>query len=386
MVIPFWGRVTMRQDAGESSKVASVALNIFGLINLFLHLLLRSNSDNMALRPIQTPWVQRKEWRFFGASDLEVGQHIESPTVPERNGSLRRLVYEKEGSPFSPKSERTMQSKSAADARKSLPLAPLASQATIAPSFRHSRKKSAYSLFPVEGAELKRVASSIYADINTNNLMPPRPALFRNHKRDSSDLSSATVQIGLRLSNVATPTIAHDVGVERSSSLSRRPSHLNQELHRESDRSLELPIQIKETPAVEKPNPMGRSQAGVLERDSSRDYTPLASWSQRSDSLKRQSRRESWLRAREARMKTLPPIPATPTNIQPTNIQPANVIQSPELKQSGSWRGSKVQTVGSKIRPEWPLPLRESIVPAGLLLPNRTYQPNQPGQPHRSWI
>jgi hypothetical protein len=209
-----------------SSPMASIALNIFGIVNMFMHLLLRSNADNMAIRPVNASWGKQRSWRLFGSTDLDtnMAQHITTPIGLERNNSLARLTSNEknlDGSDLEAGEGLTTQSNSSdrSEGRKF----PAFAQFPNAPiSSRHVRNTSNYSLFPPTPSRSKGIIPRLsnWKD-DDGNLLPPRPAFTRRHTRFSSDISSATVQIGLRLSNVATPSLR---GVNTSTSSLPIPS------------------------------------------------------------------------------------------------------------------------------------------------------------------
>lgn len=388
------------KPSGHRSQMAAIALNLFGLVNGFLHLLLRSNADLLAIRPLQAPWAKKRALRLFGSSDLDIGTHIATPVALEHSGSLHRLVgssdekrdIESRGRLFSPGSQFTPREKSPR-VPKTLPPSPLRQLPTSVP-FRHSRKKSNYSLFPAPKSESKRVASSVYGDNDQEVVLrPPRPLFFRRHRRDSSEISSATVQIGLRLSNLAMPLAAHELSPTRSSvirfpihsptqqSSGRTSSPLVQHRSQDSSGSLELPIQMKPPTPENQPDPP-LDKAGA-ETQQSRSDTPQRPWPKRSDSLNKGKRRENrQKRERDARMKTLPPIPATPQDTsRPASARPSSIqdearpSSSQDHGEPSSSQARESTRTENRESSQWPLNSNSMT-----LLSAKKYQPD------RSWI
>lgn len=201
----------MTMDTMISSPMAATALNIFGIVNMFMHLLLRSNADNMAIRPLNSSWNKHRSWRLFGSTDLDtnMAQHITTPIGLERSNSRSRLTSNEKdefGSDLEA-GQRSIAQSDSSDRSEGRKVFPAFAQFPNAPiASRHTRKLSNYSLFPPAASRSKGNNTGL---LNPNDdytaLLPPRPAFSRRHTRFSSDISSATVQIGLRLSNMATP-------------------------------------------------------------------------------------------------------------------------------------------------------------------------------------
>ena len=167
----------------------------------------------------------------------------------------------------------------------------------------HKRKQSNYSLFPVETTSPKNRASSYYGDEDSEGLAVPRPLFGNRHRRDSSSYSTATVQIGLRLSH-AIAAFAGGGAMSRET----RPPLPDQS---SSDNSLKLPIQRGITPSSSNSTTTPTTTTGTIQNARTKTSPlPLEDLPARSDSLNKAGRnRESWQKDRDARYKTLPPIP-----------------------------------------------------------------------------
>ena len=221
--------------------MATVVLNLHGLMLGILQLFLRSNTAAASFRPKHTPgWDgPMHEIRLFGPNELHFDAHMLQPVSGPRSPSL--------GSPVSlMKENRKMPSLDSLQIPERGPpwtlsstTSPLKSaaledtdQSNISPS-RHYRPR-AYSLFPPDASTLgseKLLPTALqstpamtpgdtltsfldtpslnrHKDIEAasrpESLAPPTPLFAhgrRGHFRESSWVSSATVQIGLRLSN-----------------------------------------------------------------------------------------------------------------------------------------------------------------------------------------
>ena len=201
--------------------IAEVSLNITGIINLILHIFLRANADRLAIRAVETPWSDKRTIRVFGPSDLNIRDHISYPVLWHE--------ADRDHNPFITKSEKSSPlsaiassdydtwsasgplqhvvfpsptAKSRADLRANRPLTP---PLTIEPVRRLTRNNSSYGLFPRSASGSVHALPKPTLDLEKINdrsdlPLPPAPLFAHKHDRSVSAQSSATVQIGLRLS------------------------------------------------------------------------------------------------------------------------------------------------------------------------------------------
>ncbi|CCU82829.1 hypothetical protein BGHDH14_bgh02449 [Blumeria hordei DH14] len=207
LILPYFGSLASTEGNKKLGMLATVVLNISGLIHGLLHLILRANTSTTSIGPkIGGSWDGGKhEIRIFGPNELRNYRPIEDPvfsslslsaaTRESQFSELSRNVgssdLEKEeinmeklpgyayGSPQRPEvqtseiSETTVQNLSAFPSAQEAP-----------PPIPFNQFAQQYSIYDI------------------TDLAPPKPSFARNsrHVRVSSDSSTATVQIGLRLS------------------------------------------------------------------------------------------------------------------------------------------------------------------------------------------
>lgn len=277
-------------NALATARVAEISLFSSGIVITFFHLFLRTNAMRMVIRPIEeikAPTKQKRpKIRFFGPSDLEM--HISGPMAlqtsrrPESRQGLIDVGPEKNRFDIHPeyfvRPERALTPASTKpgspiDPTK-WPLPPDDDEKKIGRS-GHQRGKS-YSLFPTRAEDVPRLPATVYhPDAAQDNsrvsklalrrftrrssitnvseafdfLTKPKPLFAERHRRDRSNDSSATVQIGLRFSLApATLAAAKFVQPERDveASSSRAPPLKRGETD-SSGESLGLPIQAPST-------------------------------------------------------------------------------------------------------------------------------------------
>ncbi|KAI1867953.1 uncharacterized protein JN550_006760 [Neoarthrinium moseri] len=238
LMVPFFIYLTfnnlgdMDGDAGLTlSMIATVVANVSGLMNGGLHLFFRSNiistigpRDKMAEYERQQ---LKHKIRKADSNDYDFSSHVLQPVSGPRQlgrtASEESLVrYEKEEESVENQSLRTYgfspnPSKSnSVFPSTTIPRAPEPAQlpaSTLPSAGIHQRRPStSYSLFPSNAANTTSVAmlpATTYSPVaNTNpfdfETLKPPPSIKTGgrHRRDSSMASSATVQIGLRFSNV----------------------------------------------------------------------------------------------------------------------------------------------------------------------------------------
>lgn len=223
----------------KASMMATVVLNLSGLTNGILHLFLRSNTSTTSFGPrIGKPYEHGKhEIRIWGPNELVLNKQLATPVSAQRTPAELPGGSESRTNLIGPEKEQSINM----DSLRSPPpvgspvrYVPLDSNAVgdmrtiprvnepisepppaTSPKRVHVRKQS-YSLFPTDPMSQLRTPSintrqeptSIY---DINELQPP-PAIFgsdsraQGHRRDSSIMSSATVQIGLRISHAPSPS------------------------------------------------------------------------------------------------------------------------------------------------------------------------------------
>lgn len=234
----------MDKDGLTTSQVAEVALNLLGIIHLKLHIFLRSNAEKTAICPVEAIWPNKRKLRLFGPSDLDMTTHITSPVLYEEKEEKhwnrirqisRNAGYEKVRTPsplpvfestrhsrdrifsshnianidqkFQRKAKRNTQrtddSINTGSAKRvtfsSTHKPPVTPSSTRKPSLQ-----SRYSIFPTHAsAGLRTSVSTTFSegDDRAAELLPPLPLISPTHRREISDQTSATVEIGMRLSN-----------------------------------------------------------------------------------------------------------------------------------------------------------------------------------------
>lgn len=247
-----------------SAMMAEYVLYVFGTVIAFLHLFLRANAARTAIKPPEAPWHRRRRFRLFGPNELEIitispPLHLVNPDYYPRDE--KRAAYDLSSLPGTPVLPFPVQTPTRGHVRAGsmakepvIPESPGFEEGAFRPHTPHS----AYSLFP-GGAEDLILPATVYtppvassppprrpsyavarrtrssscvslgafapptasastATITTTTtttaaaaaenpppsprgqLRPPRPPWAPAHRRGRSDDSSATVQIGLRLS------------------------------------------------------------------------------------------------------------------------------------------------------------------------------------------
>lgn len=208
--------------------MATVVLNLSGLMSGLLQLFLRSNTATTSFGPkIGRSWDRGKhEIRMFGPNELAFTNHLNDPVsgprtqkaeMEGRTDSRAGLIEAEKGSVISMESLQSPPFRSPKQYEREmsrLPTIPEPASITTSPTATrmHVRNKPSYTLFPIESSPSKtrQEPTSIY-DISDliGDLEPPPPIHYAGgarHKRDSSIASSATVQIGLRLSHAPSPS------------------------------------------------------------------------------------------------------------------------------------------------------------------------------------
>lgn len=197
-----------------SAQIAEIALNVSGIINLTMHIFLRSNADRLAIRGATTPWSEKRTMRVFGPSDLNMREHISYPVLWQAG--------EQDNNSFDAKSEKGSFKSTETSENDNFgtqtplqhavfpspdPNRPFTPPLKMSPVRRVTRNSSAYTVFPTlaSSQQAHLSTSTTFSHFNDEYEMPlPPPPLFAmQHERNDSvqtRQSSATVQIGLRLS------------------------------------------------------------------------------------------------------------------------------------------------------------------------------------------
>jgi hypothetical protein len=267
LVLPFWVQAVLSSFDKDlsSSRLAEFVLFISGAVIAFTHMFLRANAARTAIKPSDTPWQERRGFRLFGPSDLEL-MHISSPIMkreyqPDEKVSdvwVSQRTNTKDGSmnatsvssdfifPASPPKATTKVSQwplaiEPIPPPKDQPIrSPMASKPTPPRKASNHQRQASYSLFP--GSEELRLPATVYtpgtqSKASVSALAPtfinpfagtsptasddrtlqlPRAPWKAGHRRGSSAESMATVQIGIRFSTA--PAALAASGITASSS------------------------------------------------------------------------------------------------------------------------------------------------------------------------
>jgi hypothetical protein len=219
--------------------MATVVINLSGLLSGLLQMFLRSNAATTSFGPKGSrSWGHGKhEMRIWGPNELAYNQQLVAPVsrpltpgpIDNRSGSTIPLTSTEKGRAISMESLRSPPSRSStrhipslSDSVMEMSIVPTPSGsleiAVPEPATRTYIRRPSYSLFPPRITSPDPVAQSGTRTEPTSKfsmergstyeiggLEPPPPihsiAGGKGHRRDSSIVSSATVQIGLRISH-----------------------------------------------------------------------------------------------------------------------------------------------------------------------------------------
>ncbi|KAL8904466.1 MAG: hypothetical protein Q9171_007044 [Xanthocarpia ochracea] len=279
----------------------------------------------MAIPPLEGTRKDKKRLNFFGPSDLVMTLHTPSPVHLEKekcqytDDTLRSMTAPRTDTPLAT-SEAEREASQNADLMNDIVAEysrPVRSLPPVFLSPHTPGKGSCYSIFPTfRSAMLRNSTSTTFSqDVDTESLLLPKPLAPSNHKREISEESSATVQIGFRFSNMSksqrltppSPTASSCClplrGISSSSNesppispLSSRPGNARTI----SDDSVNLPLQ---------PHPPVRNV------DESRLVFLVPDWNR----PRKSSSRTRLKSARPMTMKALPPIPLIDGRRSPPN-------------------------------------------------------------------
>lgn len=325
--------------------IATVVMNLAGLMTGLLQLFLRSNTATSSFKPRNSPgFVKEHEIRFWGPNELGFGGHLLQPVLgPGYNGNndMERLVDDEKKRRMSADSAQEMPYTKATYYQpqlakglntQNMPAMPeptAAGLSTLSPTRNTARpRERAYSLFPgnepTPNEKATEALTTSFAepttqapgrtpatgptflapssrDISTESIYtigdlvvpPPLFADATRHSRTFSTASSATVQIGMRISH-APP---------QAPALSTMPLPSTTYIPPTSASALTLSTTpLAAPPSKRSPSPAPSSVYTVFSNSSSRAASPAPVTDRTflGTLLKEE---------RDTRMKTLPPTP-----------------------------------------------------------------------------
>ncbi|OJD13304.1 hypothetical protein AJ78_06228 [Emergomyces pasteurianus Ep9510] len=356
LALPFWVQGTFsRSPTNSLLLMGSIGLNLFGIVYAFIYLLLRANGGNLLIGPEASTWPKE---RLNGpdSGELALSTHNTQPIISKEHGIP---YFEKED--HLPVDDNDLDEERLVIMRSSKP-APSSQISTPRPLVIHTRKPSGYSLFPArDSSHNTRRFILNFNDSCDDMLAPPRPSYAR-HRRFSSEISAATVQIGLRLSNIAISThlqnhnsstmslglspIQTEAPLYSASAQNQAPtvarSQVSQQELKPSARLLTVPPVNQNVHDTSKISPLRQNPPeSEISQPRFHRWSPLAKLRENSSHKKN----------------SLPPTPLLAPKVN-THIpsEPSPLAQSASRSPS-------------QLPPSWPLPDRFSI------LPNKTFKP-----------
>lgn len=183
--------------------MATVVINLSGLLNGVLHLFLRSNTSTSSFGPKNSRhWARdNHEIRLWGPNELAFTNHLEDPVSgPRSPASISSKRSRPESQTNLVEKEKNMDSVLSPPFTSTTPKTNESKESRV--SKYHSRAKS-YSLFPGEATKSpSRPNDTLVSIYDISDLeAPPRIQFDNKGSQRESTLSTATVQIGLRLSH-----------------------------------------------------------------------------------------------------------------------------------------------------------------------------------------
>lgn len=181
-------------------------MNLTGLIPGLLYILLRSNANWTMIQPIGTSWWSRKRsLRLSCSANMDVYDHMTSPVSLQASPSL---VHDPEKAIFESPKQIQVSETQVQDADYPIQQQPPKTAIDLPPrailTRPNTQNRVNYSIFPTQNTNIARESvSTTFSQDEDEDLELPKPLFAYTHKRNlsgQSNSTSATVQIGLRLS------------------------------------------------------------------------------------------------------------------------------------------------------------------------------------------
>ncbi|PMD42958.1 hypothetical protein L207DRAFT_422365 [Hyaloscypha variabilis F] len=353
-VIPYFGSLVGAPGDIKLAMMATVVLNLSGLMSGLLQLFLRSNTAATSFGTKQgRQWDRKKhQIRIFGPNELAMHNHLADPVTGPRSQrelssratSRASLIGIEKGRAISMESLSTSPTLNNPFSPKSFDeIGDMPSRPGPAAGFKASRHTRApsYSLFPPEGSSPSKSQqpTSVY---DISDLAPPPVINYTGgprHRRDSSIASSATVQIGLRISHAPSPSQEDMNAIPLPSTtykFTASPTNPATTLPSTSYAAAPLPSTTYASnsnnpflaaPPAARPAPPS-SPLKVQTNLTPSPATPLPAWSPRRPTPLNTSAEPSPTRSLSSINKTLPPIPKASLSKLDTEQPPQLVRQS----------------------------------------------------------
>lgn len=251
----------MLRRAIISSKIAMVALNLTGLIPGILHILFRFKADWAMIQFNERSWWSRKRAFETPAPDTDFCVYMDSPVSVQYEQSPT-LTNNTEKILISPSIRKPLPKTFKAQyADRPVPPQPCItevrppSKANLTHHSNNSKSRIQYSLFPTPPPLLSIHHNSVSTTFSDGTIEAPKPLFADQRDLDrQSNVTSATVEIGLRLSypvHALDPIGQSPIG-RASDSPFRSPPHLH--------RSLSPPLNTADSP-FRSPLPLYASQS-----------------------------------------------------------------------------------------------------------------------------
>ena len=198
----------MGTPAIHASKVAEVALNIGGIISGLIRIILGTDADWTLIPCVKKCWFQKRPKTILASSDLGIYDHITSPISPQ-DETYHTVSKDLEKSEVVLSKGRTSHLKSPNRHEIGAGAPNISETVVVAPPPRimltpvASPKRPNYKIFPTYNSPLTRESGSTTFSMGYEDVEPPSPLFTYKNKRILSNQTSATVEIGYRLSHMS---------------------------------------------------------------------------------------------------------------------------------------------------------------------------------------
>lgn len=184
-----------------------VALNLTGFIPGILYIICRSKADWTMIRASERSWLSKKQEFEIPAPEMECRVHMDSP-VSVQSGQSPALINDPEKSPVSPpirkplaKAIKTQQEDRLISTPACMTEVPSPSKVSLTHHSNISESRVRCYLFPIPPPLFSIPCDSVSTTFSEETIEAPKPLVADQRDLNrQSDVTSATVEIGFRLS------------------------------------------------------------------------------------------------------------------------------------------------------------------------------------------